>query len=219
MSSWNSKGTFLNDIYWCLFSSVIAVFLWHDVNLWTWSSREFTPVDNRSSMYSNSSFHCHPGTQLGLRFMSLPCSELSDGFCTHSEWQPGSHGPTGPTCWSSPSLTSCPPCLLRFPALLPCSLPSCQSSRLPRILLPLGLCICYCPDVHTSHSHTSFKSERLSETSPDYPSTYWVPFLPTAFPHLKEVPFSLPGGGNKTAPSRTQKAFKQPFTASDQEQL
>ena len=191
MSSWNSKGTFLNDIYWCLFSSVISVFLWHDMNLWTWNFREYTPVDNISSIYSNSSFHCHPGTQWGLMFMSLPCSELSDGFCTHSEWQPGSHGPTGPTCWSSPSLTSCPPCLLLCPALLPCSLPSSQSSRLPRILLPLGLCICYCPDVHTSHSHTSFKSERLSETSP------WLPFnilsvvSPYSLPTSERSPFLL----------------------------
>ena len=85
MSSWNSKGTFFNDIYWCLFSSVIAIFLWHDMNLWTWNSREFAPVDNISSIYNNSSFHRHPGTQLGLMFVSPLCSKLSSGFSAHSE--------------------------------------------------------------------------------------------------------------------------------------
>lgn len=150
--------------------------------------------------------------------MSLLCSKLSSGFSTHSERKPGSPWPHGPCVCVLSCLLPGPPRLLLSPSL-PCSHASCQPSRLPRILLPLGLCICYCPDVHASHTHFLQVSERLSETSPEHPSTFRVLSLPTAFPHLKEVPSSLPGGGNKTAPSRTQKAFKQPFTASDQEKL
>ena len=164
MSSWNSKGTFVNDTYWCLFSSVIAIFLWHDMNLWTWNSREFAPVDNISSVYNNPSFHCHPGTQLGPS--SCHSSAQSSPVVsqpTLSESQ-AHRGPTGPVCVSS---------LAYFLVLLACYSPLVCPAPM-HLANPLGCQGFSClwafasaiAQMSTCLTHTSFKSLNVSVRLP-----------------------------------------------------